>query len=37
MSNLKDTQPNYFSTYFIDRVSDKRPDSLGLSVAGRST
>lgn len=32
MNNPKDTQPNYFSTYFIDRVSDKRPDSVWLAA-----
>jgi NAD+ diphosphatase len=32
MTNRKDAQPNYFSTHFIDRVSDKRPDDEWLAA-----
>jgi NAD+ diphosphatase len=32
MADRKDAQPNYFSTYFIDRVSDKRPDDEWLAA-----
>jgi NAD+ diphosphatase len=32
MGNHKGSQPNYFSTYFIDRVSDSRPDAEWLSA-----
>jgi len=31
MNNYKANQPNYFSTYFIDRVSDKRRDGEWLA------
>ncbi len=32
MNNREATQPNYFSTYFIDRVSDKRRDDEWLTA-----
>jgi NAD+ diphosphatase len=32
MNNREATQPNYFSTYFIDRVSDKRRDHEWLAA-----
>jgi NAD+ diphosphatase len=32
MTNRNDAQPNYFSTHFIDRVSDKRPDDEWLAA-----
>jgi NAD+ diphosphatase len=32
MADHKGAQPNFFSTYFIDRVSDKRPDNEWLAA-----
>jgi NAD+ diphosphatase len=32
LTSRKDAQPNHFSTHFIDRVSDKRPDDEWLAA-----